>query len=432
MQREGIYQFNAGEIPPVQKRDPAKRKASLDALVVNLVGEARRSPHYAKSFADLTIEGVTDLRKLPILRANDYVVNMVPYSNALLTTGSFLGGTVSKTGGTTDKPKYAVWGTHDKDEQIEASLPLLEALGLCKGDVVANMLHVGNLYSGLLSVEFETFRMGLVSLPLSVVSPEMLVQVWKDWRFNALVIQPSTALPVLRRALELEPRLAVEKVIFGGQSMILANQRWLKEHLGVKRLASVIASNDGGPFGYQCEHMTENLHHIMDEYNYVEIVDDDGHVVPDGEEGRILLTNLRKFTVPLVRYEIGDMGRLVTGMCTCGRTDRRIEFLGRSRDGFILGGSTTNIHEFKAALAPFDVTEVEVILDHVGAKDTVTVRFAAQTDVNPEAMLASLKKRYLNLHQIYQADFRFEQVASGSLPRHPVSGKVVELIDRRK
>jgi hypothetical protein len=83
---------------------------------------------------------------------------MYPYSKARLTSGGFPGGTVSRTGGTTDKPKYAVWGTFDKDKQIEASLPILEALGFRAGDVVANMLHVGNLYSGLLSLKFETFR----------------------------------------------------------------------------------------------------------------------------------------------------------------------------------------------------------------------------------------------------------------------------------
>jgi phenylacetate-CoA ligase len=44
--------------------------------------------------------------------------------------------------------------------------------------------------------------------------------------------------------------------------------------------------------------------------NYVEIIDDKGGRVPDGEEGDIAITSLTNYAMPLVRYRIGDRGVL--------------------------------------------------------------------------------------------------------------------------
>jgi phenylacetate-CoA ligase len=44
--------------------------------------------------------------------------------------------------------------------------------------------------------------------------------------------------------------------------------------------------------------------------NYVEIVDEQGRRVPDGEEGDILVTSLSNMAMPLIRYKIGDRGVL--------------------------------------------------------------------------------------------------------------------------
>jgi phenylacetate-CoA ligase len=44
--------------------------------------------------------------------------------------------------------------------------------------------------------------------------------------------------------------------------------------------------------------------------SYVEIVDDNGNLVPAGVEGNILVTSLTNFAMPLLRYEIGDRGIL--------------------------------------------------------------------------------------------------------------------------
>ena len=60
--------------------------------------------------------------------------------------------------------------------------------------------------------------------------------------------------------------------------------------------------------------------HVFPSGNYIEIVDDQGHPVPNGEEGNILVTNLYNYAMPLIRYYIGDRGVLSrSDRCACGR-----------------------------------------------------------------------------------------------------------------
>ena len=57
----------------------------------------------------------------------------------------------------------------------------------------------------------------------------------------------------------------------------------------------------------------------MGETTILEIVDAHNKLVPPGEEGDILVTNFRNYTMPLIRYRIGDRGVISSEPCTCGR-----------------------------------------------------------------------------------------------------------------
>lgn len=54
-----------------------------------------------------------------------------------------------------------------------------------------------------------------------------------------------------------------------------------------------------------------DYYYIMSPHVYVEIVDDNGNEVKDGEWGHILLTRLDNYSMPLIRYKIGDLGSLL-------------------------------------------------------------------------------------------------------------------------
>ena len=52
-------------------------------------------------------------------------------------------------------------------------------------------------------------------------------------------------------------------------------------------------------------------YYILSPHVYVEILDDDNNPVPDGEMGNIVVTRLDCFSMPLIRYKIGDLGILL-------------------------------------------------------------------------------------------------------------------------
>ncbi len=70
---------------------------------------------------------------------------------------------------------------------------------------------------------------------------------------------------------------------------------------------------------------------VCDRLLYVEVVDDEGRVLPLGQRGRILVTSLFNRAMPIIRYEIGDVGYLEAcgegGICIGGLEGRVNDFV---------------------------------------------------------------------------------------------------------
>ena len=78
----------------------------------------------------------------------------------------------------------------------------------------------------------------------------------------------------------------------------------------------------------------------MSENLIVEVINDAGQSCKDGEIGRIVITDLHNFAMPIIRYDIGDVAE-VGGICPCGRgmpTLKRI--VGRERNLILMPDGT--------------------------------------------------------------------------------------------
>jgi phenylacetate-CoA ligase len=76
--------------------------------------------------------------------------------------------------------------------------------------------------------------------------------------------------------------------------------------------------------------------HTMAEGLYIEIETPHGPAAP-GEMGRILVTDLLNFAMPLIRYRIGDLGNWAAGKCCCGRSLPRLERVAGRVTDFLVG-----------------------------------------------------------------------------------------------
>ena len=91
--------------------------------------------------------------------------------------------------------------------------------------------------------------------------------------------------------------------------------------------------------GYMALQCPRHEHyHVMAEGVYLEILDAEGHPCAPGQPGRVVLTPLHHFAMPLIRYDIGDYAE-AGEPCDCGRglpVIRRI--VGRVRNMLRLPG----------------------------------------------------------------------------------------------
>ncbi|MBI4802163.1 MAG: hypothetical protein HY796_06530 [Elusimicrobia bacterium] len=440
-------------LEPGDVLDPEERTGLINSRFKELIRTARASSYYSKIFKGLKIETIADLGKLPVLTREKMEANMPPRGYGLYTgdlkeklksslspfPGAITGGYVTRSGGSTGLPKFSIYDGRDWEEMISHAVRVLRAAGLRAGDRLANCFMAGELYGGFVSFDHINCRLGATTFAFAGDSrPELFAQVWKKFSINAIEGVPSTILPLLRKAKELQPALTLEKVIFAGSPMSETDRGWLKSALKVKRVSSVIGANDGGQLAYQCPEMNGTFHHTADEFNYIEITDEKGHGVGDGTPGRILITSLLKFAFPLIRYDVGDLGRIVPGKCACGRTGRILEFLGKSGDEFSAGCLNLKYREFKNALKKFAFTELQAAVKNSVGGEILSLRLETP-DFSSKTLKSAIYGGFLkNMPEIknkldsgglYRLEIELHR--PGSLPRTPGSRKVKNVSDER-
>ena len=82
-----------------------------------------------------------------------------------------------------------------------------------------------------------------------------------------------------------------------------------------------------------CECEQHNGLHVNADGIYLEVLRRDGTPCAAGETGMIVLTDLANRAMPMLRYQVGDMGALGDRLCPCGRGLPLLEKIeGRSAD----------------------------------------------------------------------------------------------------
>jgi phenylacetate-CoA ligase len=352
-------------------------------------------------------------------------------------SGARPSGEVLRSGGSSGAPRYVVYSRTDLHNMIREAIPQYYALGLRAGDRLINTLFGGKMYGGLTTTVAELSRMAVECYTTAqLTTVDDLLMLAGDFGANAVLAQPAMLLPLLREAKEREPGLRLRKVIYGGTPMAEADKTWLRENLGTEVISSMLAANDGAQLGYQCGELGGTLHHICDDYNLIEVVDAHGDPVPDGELGDLLITNLQKFEGALIRYRIGDCGRIRHVDCACGMSGRVLEYAGRSDGQIEIISRRVQYGDVVAALESFGVSQTQIEITSVDGKERMTIRTESAAAVDPAAARAHLIGKIPVLGDIEDFDIDLfdlvvECLGEGELNRDPVSGKIKTVIDRR-
>ena len=120
----------------------------------------------------------------------------------------------------------------------------------------------------------------------------------------------------------------------------------------------------------------------------VEILDEEGNRVPDGEPGEVTVTPLQVTGMPLVRFRTGDVSFIIPEPCPCGRGTLRLgPILGRKAQMLKVRGTTLFPGAFFNVLDGIPgVIEYYMEVRGTALSDEITICVACREGETPESL----------------------------------------------
>ena len=120
----------------------------------------------------------------------------------------------------------------------------------------------------------------------------------------------------------------------------------------------------------------------------VEILDEAGNRVPDGEVGEVTVTPLQVTGMPLVRFRTGDVSFIIPEPCPCGRGTLRLgPVLGRKAQMLKVRGTTLFPGAFFNVLDSIPgVTEYYMEVSGTALSDEITIFVSCREGETPESL----------------------------------------------
>jgi phenylacetate-CoA ligase len=211
-------------------------------------------------------------------------------------------------------------------------------------------------------------------------------------------------------------RLTSLRKIFSGSEILEGSLRErLRRAFGVE-----VADNYGSTEAFLAWQCPQGSYHINAEHVFLEVVDEGGGPAAPGAMGRVVVTTLQNYLMPLIRYEIGDYAIAAQGGCCCGRTLPLIgQILGREINLFIDGNGNRFVPWplFKPLTAREWIVQYQVVQRDIGR---FVVRFVSDRDLaaHDEAEIAH------HFETITRSPMTVEFERLDQIPRAP-SGKLM-------
>ncbi len=278
-------------------------------------------PYYRKLFDKLhlhpsDIKTVKDLNKLPILTKKDIIKNRDDF----YPVNGFAKYIDISTGGSTGEPlKFRI----SKLNSDMSFAILLRGWGFSDyiiGDKIA-VIAGGSLMGKKLSLKnrLKYYILNFRSYPSYGMDEDLLKIYVSDmikWQPNYIRGYASSVFLLAQyiHNNNLQNNFHL-KGIFTTSEMLFKNQRDFISDIFEVDVYDTYGLNDGGITAFECK--MHNGMHIDMERGILEVVDKYNKNIYE-QEGRILATTLTEFSMPLIRYDTGDIGISSQDKCDCG------------------------------------------------------------------------------------------------------------------
>ncbi len=381
------------------------------------------------------IRCLSDLAKLPFTIKDDLRQNY-PYGMFAVPMRDVV--RIHSSSGTTGKPTVVGYSRKDLNDWAGLVARLLTAAGVLPDDIVHIAFGYG-LFTGAFGLHYGAELIGSAVIPMSGGNTERQIMILKDYGATALVCTPSYALTLADRIEKMghdaRTYLSLRVGLFGGEPWSEEMRREIEQRLNIVATDNYGLSEIVGP-GVAGECLCKKGMHIFEDHFLPEIINPEtGEVLPPGEKGELVLTNIVQEAIPLIRYRTRDITRLNYEPCACGRNLVRMEkTMGRSDDMLIIKGVNVFPTQIEEVLFQVEGCEphYQLIVDRQGTLDTLEVQVEVTENIffdemkKQRAFVEMLEKRLatnIGLHA------KIKLVEPSAIPRH--EGKANRIIDRR-
>jgi len=145
-------------------------------------------------------------------------------------------------------------------------------------------------------------------------------------------------LELLAEALANVPSFPRPRLVVSRGELLVPTARRLIERVFGCRVVDFYNTEEVGNIAWECPHRPGILH-VNTDACILDLVDNQGHAVSDGCEGRVIVTNLYNLTMPLLRYDQGDSAiwhEKRARPCSCGAVTPTVRGISGRDDDFIL------------------------------------------------------------------------------------------------
>lgn len=345
----------------------------------------KNSLFYQEQYKDLSLSSSRiSIQTLPIVDLAKFWEYGAAIENNKVICQSLSDAIVFKSGGTSGQPKFSFF---TKKEWIDFTTVFGQGIlkgGLKKGYKIANLFYAGDLYASFLFIKdsIQNAKLPLVHFPISgTIAMENIIEHLNFLKPDVIAATPTTIINIATHLQQNNITLrGIKKILYGGESLYADQQEFLKEvFIGANIHSIGCASVDGGLIGYYDPSCAVDEHRSFSKYSILEIIDEDtGQPIDEeGVVGKLVLTNLIRSFMPIIRFPTGDRAMWVEkSKCK----DRKFKLCGRSDISVRIGPMSICVNDIKRILEDFrhkiPFVSFQLVITHEYTKDKLSLQIA--------------------------------------------------------
>ncbi|MBR6335163.1 MAG: phenylacetate--CoA ligase [Clostridia bacterium] len=387
---------------------------------------------YGKKLKEAGITGVKTEEEFEELPFSEKADLRDAYPLGLMTAPEEKVVRIHSSSGTTGLPVIIPYTQQDVDDWATMFARCYETAGITKKDRIHITPGYG-LWTAGIGFQAGCEKLGAMAIPMGPGNTEKQLQMMTDLKSTVICATSSYALLLAEEINKrgIKDQICLTKGVIGSERWSEKKREYIARELGIELYDIYGLTEIYGPgIGVNCKDQTGM--HYWDDYIYVEIINPEtGEILPDGEEGEIVITTLVKEGAPLIRFRTHDLSSIIPGECHCGRKYPRLDIIkGRSDDMFKVHGVNMFPNQIEEILGLVDGVsseyKVDIAHDELKNRDIIMLTVEAEGRVDFDNAGEEIKNLFKSRMNVTP---KVVVVSLGTLPRS--EKKTKRILDHR-